>query len=92
VGAKLTHAAVIGFSIIVMASVLNWTRAGQGQQPRKVPQWEYEAVAFSLAHSAEENTKKLNDLAAEGWDYAGPLTTPAPSVNWGYIAFKRQKQ
>jgi WD40 repeat protein len=44
--------------------------------------WEYRSVTFGT--DEKENTKKLNDLAAAGWEYVGPLTG-------GMVAFKRRR-
>lgn len=49
-------------------------------QEKILPQWEYRAV--SLGSDEKEATKKLNALAAEGWELAGPL-------GGGLTAFKR---
>jgi uncharacterized protein (TIGR03067 family) len=43
---------------------------------------EYKAVA--LGSDEKEATKKLNDLAAEGWEYVGPLGN-------SLVAFKRAR-
>jgi WD40 repeat protein len=42
--------------------------------------WEYKAVSFSKDET--ESTRKLNDLARDGWEYVGPL-------NSGMVAFRR---
>ena len=43
---------------------------------------EYRAVTFGP--DEKENTRKLNELAAEGWEYVGPL-------NSSMVAFKRPR-
>jgi hypothetical protein len=52
---------------------------GQDQTTPK-PAWEWKAV--TLGADEKEASKKLNELAAGGWEYAGPLTN-------GLVAFKR---
>ena len=42
--------------------------------------WEHKAVTFGIDEKTA--TKKLNDLARDGWDYVGPLGN-------GLVAFKR---
>src|SRR5262249_8335759 len=45
--------------------------------------WEYKAVAFD--NNDEKGTpRKLNDLAADGWEYVGPLGN-------GLVAFRRSR-
>lgn len=44
--------------------------------------WEYRAVAFGNDEKA--GSDKLNELAAQGWEYVGPLAN-------GLVAFKRSK-
>jgi uncharacterized protein (TIGR03067 family) len=44
--------------------------------------WEYRAVQFGM--DVTENTRKLNELAAEGWEYVGPLYS-------NQVAFKRHR-
>ena len=53
----------------------------QGQDKAGSPKWEFKAVAFG--GDEKDGTKKLNDLAADGWEYVGPLAQ-------GLVAFKRQ--
>jgi hypothetical protein len=42
--------------------------------------WEFRAVSFGT--DEKENTRKLNELAAAGWEYVGPLAN-------SMVAFKR---
>jgi uncharacterized protein (TIGR03067 family) len=50
------------------------------QEKTAPPPWEYKAVSFG--GDEKENTRKLNDLAGEGWEYVGPLGN-------GMVAFRR---
>ena len=52
------------------------------QDKSESPAAEYKAVTFST--DEKESTKKLNDLAADGWEYVGPLGN-------SMIAFKRSR-
>jgi uncharacterized protein (TIGR03067 family) len=54
--------------------------ATPGADERPAPPWEYKAVAFS--DNVGNATKQLNDLAADGWEYVGPLAN-------GLVAFRR---
>jgi hypothetical protein len=45
------------------------------------PTWEFRAVSFGP--DEKESTKKLNELAAAGWEYVGPLAN-------SMVAFKRR--
>jgi hypothetical protein len=50
------------------------------QGPVPVGQYEFKAVLFG--NDEKESTKKLNDLAQEGWEYVGPLAN-------GLVAFRK---
>jgi uncharacterized protein (TIGR03067 family) len=52
-------------------------------KPASKPAWEWKAVA--LGAEEKEATKKLNELATDGWEYVGPLAH-------GLVAFKRPKR
>jgi uncharacterized protein (TIGR03067 family) len=56
--------------------------AARGEESADSPKWEVKAVKFGSDET--ENTKKLNDLTVEGWEYVGPL-------NGSMVAFKRSK-
>jgi hypothetical protein len=91
-GTKLSHAAVGGLVVALAALLLPPPREAKGQRVEKPQQWEYQAVAFTLVATEEAHTKKLNALAAEGWEYAGPVVPPVPTQGRSVIAFKRPKQ
>ena len=46
--------------------------ASAGENPGDPSHWEYRAVKFSGGEG--EQSKMLNTLAADGWEYVGPLT------------------
>jgi WD40 repeat protein len=54
--------------------------AATGQETPS-PVWEFKAVAFG--NDEKEGTRKLNALAAEDWEYVGPLGN-------GLVAFRRR--
>ena len=54
--------------------------AGPGQEKTPSAKWEHKAVSFGS--DEKENTKRLNDLAADGWEYVGSLGNTM-------VAFKR---
>jgi hypothetical protein len=67
----------------------------------KGPAWEYKVVAFRGANSTkviERDGEKLNELANEGWEYVGPIssyskTTEGGDVDsFGIVAFRRPKK
>ena len=56
------------------------SRARAQDKPAPKPAWELKAV--SVGADEKEATKKLNELAADGWEYVGPLAN-------GLVAFRR---
>jgi uncharacterized protein (TIGR03067 family) len=54
-----------------------------GEETAGKPDSDYRAVTF--AGTEKDDTAKLNGLAAEGWEYVGPLGT-------GTVAFRRAKR
>jgi hypothetical protein len=72
---------VVGLlSAFLLTATCPLSRARGQDEPRPKPAWEWKAVA--LGADEKEATKKLNELAADGWEYAGPLAN-------GLVAFKR---
>ena len=55
--------------------------SAMGQDKTDSPRWEFKAI-FLRSDNETESTKKLNNLAADGWEYVGPLGK-------GMVAFKR---
>ena len=71
--------------VVVLASLISSASLpypiAQGQdKPVAAPAWEYRAA--SVGTDEKEATKKLNALAAEGWELVGPLGN-------GLVAFRR---
>lgn len=68
----------------------------RGQAPVPAVQWEYKAETFSPDNRNDDHTKQLNNLASEGWEYAGLLIPPYDSNHRlapeSVVAFRRMKQ
>ena len=56
------------------------TAFASAQERGSRSQWEYKAIPFTA--DEKEATKRLNDLAGEGWEYVGPLAN-------NLVAFRR---
>ena len=69
---------------IVTSALLLFAHAQQPSTPRRGPgnsaEWEYKTVSFDVG--AGEASNRLNALAADGWQYVGPLAN-------GLVAFRR---
>jgi hypothetical protein len=91
---KLMAGLALGFCLGV-ATVATWAWQPAPAHGRDAaPRWEYKAVVFVSHRTDAEYTRHLNQLAEDGWEYAGQIvnsTTPGvqlPSV----VAFKRPKK
>jgi hypothetical protein len=67
----------------------------------KGPAWEYKVVSFRGANNAkviEHETQKLAELANEGWEYVGPISSYSKTFgggdveSFGFVAFRRPKK
>src|SRR5437870_1723104 len=67
-------------SVFLLTGTGPLSRARGQDKAAPKPAWELKAV--SLGADEKEATKKLNELAAVGWEYVGPLPK-------GMVAFKR---
>jgi uncharacterized protein (TIGR03067 family) len=75
----------VAYRLLMLFSLTFLLFLGPGapcQEKSGSPEVEYKAVAF--ATDEKENTKKLNELAADGWEYVGPLGN-------SMVAFKRTR-
>jgi hypothetical protein len=91
---KLTFAAAVGVGLLLgLAALGPGPRPAQAQKPEKAPRWEYKAVLFR-ALDAERHTKQLNDLADDGWEYAGPVNSlpGTAQIAATSVAFRRPKK
>jgi hypothetical protein len=101
---RLVALVAVGLSAaLAVASVGRWQEA-EGTQPLKGVRWEYKVVDFRASlddqsktwTNPDEETKLLNKLADDGWEYVGLVATPVPaaSINGlrGHVAFKRLKK
>jgi hypothetical protein len=100
---KLIAAVVAGLVLGVAGTSLfvNQPEA-RGQQKEKQPQWEYKVILASAEakDAAKVMTEQYNALAAEGWEYVGPvvdstharaLNGPYSGIGGAFILFKRPK-
>ena len=76
----LPVAPVIGLVVFALAAVEQSPAVRAQEKPASLTQSEFKAVLFGT--DEKEATKKLNDLASEGWQYFGPLSN-------GLVAFRR---
>src|SRR5262249_23433838 len=76
---RVAYSALMALSVAFMPFL---GRAACGQEKSGSPAAEYKAVRFGT--DEKENTKTLNDLAADGWEYVGPLGN-------SMVAFKRDR-
>jgi hypothetical protein len=67
-------------SVFLLTGTCPLSPAWGQDTPAPKPAWEWKAV--SLGAAEKEATKILNELAAGGWEYVGPLAN-------GMVAFKR---
>jgi len=74
----------IAFGLLVLGCPALFVAApvASGRDKSRSPEVEYKAVTFGT--DEKEATKKLNELAAEGWEYVGPLGN-------SLVAFKRSR-
>lgn len=80
---RLRFTAVMAIPLAVCATLfLAVQPSAMGQDKTDSPKWEFKAVLFG-SDDETESTKKLNNLAADGWEYVGPLGK-------GMVAFKRR--
>ena len=100
---KTTSVMAIAFTIgLVAATFLNQSPA-QAQRPVAIA-WEYKVFRIGSDEIKEDDrleamTKQMNEAAAGGWEYVGPVAFPvrAPFKSGshsgdGYVAFRRPKK
>jgi hypothetical protein len=73
-------AVVTLLSVFLLTGTCPLSGARGQDKPAPKPAWEWKAV--SLGADEKKATEKLNELAADGWEYVGPLAN-------GLVAFKR---
>jgi hypothetical protein len=101
---RLTVAVVVGLVIGLTILLAGRQQEAQGQKREIVRQWEYKVFAFGIdpdqRKAADSQTERMNQLAAEGWEYVGPLSTSSQAFGvqrnqthyTTYVAFKRPKK
>jgi len=67
-------------SMFILTGTCPLSRARGQDKPTSRPAWELKAISFGA--DVKQVTKKFNELAADGWEYVGPLGN-------GLIAFRR---
>jgi hypothetical protein len=77
---RCVSALVFGLAVFAPGGVHQCTAVRAGEQPPSQKEWEFKAVLIGT--DEKDATKKLNDLAADGWQYVGPLGS-------GLVAFRR---
>src|SRR4051812_3651437 len=73
-------ALVIGLAVFALGAVHPCPAVRAQERPASLKEWEFKAVPIGA--DEKDATKKLNDLASEGWQYVGPLGN-------GLVAFRR---
>jgi hypothetical protein len=91
-----TCAAVLVGLVVGLAIPYVVGNAVQAEQEKGV-KWEYRAAMFEWNPPSKGQrvvSKQLNDLAAEGWEYVGPLAVPAGKLDvvQGLVMFKRSEE
>jgi len=71
---------VIAPALLIASLTLLFGHAASAEE-NPPSEWQFKSASFGS--DEKENTKKLNDLAAEGWENVGPLVG-------GMVAFKRR--
>src|SRR5262245_17719240 len=92
-------AATVGGLVLGLLGTLFWRHSDAvAQQPPPKVSYEFKVVEFGTGflntETADDMTKKLNKLADEGWEYVGPLASPADDKRFvqGFVAFRRAKK
>ncbi len=92
---KVALTFLAGLAVGLMAVVIAERQPqALAQQPEKpLVRWEYKVEVFPFGNA--EATKRLNELADEGWEYVGLVGTARPSPAPGHeasVAFRRPKK
>ena len=89
---KLATGLVTGLLLGVVVGSLRGPAVSNAQAPEKRTAWEYKVVAFAPNDSTGQ-TKQINAMAREGWEYVGLLSLHVrqrePSMST--VLFKREK-
>ena len=71
---------VIGLMVLALGVLHRCPPASAEDRPPALKEWEFKAVR--IGSDEKDATRKLNELASEGWQYVGPL-------GYGLVAFRR---
>ena len=100
---KLIAVAVVGLVLGYVGAVMpRGQSASLAQEKGRKQQWEYRVVFCSTEGKQNEKkmTEQYNALAAEGWEYVGPvvdsthnraLNAHYSGIGGAYVVFKRSK-
>jgi hypothetical protein len=73
---KIVAAVTIGLLMGLVASSSLEQSEAQGQREEPKQEWEYKVVGFLAGikdRNVDEHQQQIEKLAAEGWEYVGPL-------------------
>src|SRR4029077_6398010 len=73
-------ALVLGLTTVALGVLHPYPAVRAQEKPSAQKEWEFKAVQMGM--DEKEATRKLNNLASEGWQYVGPLGN-------GLVAFRR---
>jgi hypothetical protein len=72
---------VVASSLVLVVGLVAWLSLRQSEAQGQVGQdkhgWEYKVVTFRVEAGDDKQTKEINSLAADGWEYVGLLCAGA---------------
>jgi hypothetical protein len=86
IGVALLIGVLTGLTALPLLPIREATAA----QEKHTARWDFKVVRF-YGLSNQQKTKQLNELADEGWEYVGLLSTNG-SIDSGEVAFKRPRK
>jgi hypothetical protein len=94
---KLVLTFLAGLVVGLVIMLAGWHPQALGQRQANAPQWEYKVVTLLYQSDDERMTKQLNQLADDGWEYVGLVSTAATAVpnrsnHEASVAFRRPKK
>jgi hypothetical protein len=83
---------VLAAGLVLGCAITFWGRppAAEGQAPEKAAKYEYTVVEFR-SRDTDDHTRQLTELAANGWEYVGPVNADTANLRT-FVAFKRPKK
>jgi hypothetical protein len=86
---KLVVTFLAGLVVGAVVAFAGWHPRALGQPAPQAQKWEYKVVRVGLSSNDDEDTRMMNALAAEGWEYSGLL---AAGDRASMVTFKRLKK